>query len=617
MRYGKPGLKQPVILLFIVAIALHCSYVYGLFYLDSAGINHRLVAALDHPDDFANADWDDLVYIPRMNAVAAGLAFADPWTSHNDAHAGWGAFGLVPPIIGGTFIHIFGNYFLAMAMWALLNFSLIALVTLHIFRAPPLSFSSQTSLIATFVFMSFMWLGSWPLWSYDPALLFSIFVEGNSVSSEASIEAGLFTYVFYIGFVAAYFRYAGAPSGRNAIVVGLAGGFLSYVYFFHFIFAMAMLAGYGLWALLWRARSELRTATIAVGTAIAVTVPFLINAWIFTTTVAPEWYAERLSYSAGRSPFQDYVWLANFGAPLIIGILYWALRRPDRTKSFVIRMWAVIAVAYVLVLHVRVALGYMQAPDHFWRQSLGIPATLWCIVAVFDFARAHLSARPRLWSVARQLVWLVAILLPVLILGRTTARAYIHAGEKPAAERLTDSQRTLLRDLECMAPLMKPGAGFLSGEPVINYHAMANLKVRPFAALGLSSLSVETLTTRYLVAEHLVGKGPARFPVTERGPGYVHATDAELYLYINLFRNTRVSDALRDRLAGLYLNWNPGRIDWSAQQAALASVKTVFVRHSDIATALPRLNRHFMLDAVTACAAGNVFQVTVKPSQPG
>lgn len=602
---------------FIVAMALHGSFTYSNAYLGSTSIDHRLIAALDSTGDFANTEWDDLVYIPRMNDAARGHIFSDPWNSHNLAYAGWGPFGLIPPIIGGTFIYVFGNYFAAMTAWSVVNFSLIALLLMWIFQGGPVRFTTQTSILTTFAVMSFFWLGSWPLHSFSLELLISIFMKGNSVSSDASIEAGLFTYLFYVIFIAAYFRYITASSNRTAVLTGIAAGFLSYVYFFHFVFAMAMLVSTWFIAALSRNRSGARSAIIAVVTGLIFTVPYLINTWVFNASVAPIWYPERLSFSPGRSPFGDYIWFVNLATILIVGFFYLAFRSANDTKSTMVRIWLAIALAYVLVLHTRVLLGYMQAPDHFWRQSLGIPATIWCVAAIADLVRGRMEIRHRVLRRGSQFICILAVLLPALIVARTAAKAYVHMEVRPTSQRLTDNQTALLRKMDCIASLLNAGEGFLNDEPALNYHVAANLKAKPFMALGLSPMTVEALTKRYLLSSHLVGKDAIPYPESPpRTKGYIHAIDPHLYLYINLFQNASMSDDVKDDVKSLYRNWNPRTLDWASWQPALASVKTVFVDRKNLTAAMPRLRRVFILEQTNRCAEGTAFRVTAKAQRP-
>ncbi|MFC1516106.1 hypothetical protein ACFL7E_05035, partial [Thermodesulfobacteriota bacterium] len=159
----RPEIKKWVFPLFIVAMTLCISATIFMTYLASSTIGYNVLSALETQKDFANFGWDDFCYIPRMNAVANGHLFSDPWNSHNPDYWGWGTFGLLPALVGGFFIYLFDHFFLAMSMWGLVNFPLIILIIYFIFRSSPINCSSATSILCTFLLMNQLWFASQPL----------------------------------------------------------------------------------------------------------------------------------------------------------------------------------------------------------------------------------------------------------------------------------------------------------------------------------------------------------------------------------------------------------------------------------------------------------------------
>lgn len=605
--------------LFLIVMALNGSFPLFNAYFSTSSIDHRLISVMDDSRDDArgasNVGWDELSYIPRLNSAALGRFFADPWNSHNESYVGWGAFGLLPPILAGAFISVFEHHYLSLGIWALCNFFLLALVFVRLFTAAPLVFSQSASVLMTFIVMSFLWLASWPLKWFNVDLVISIFLRGDFVSAETDIEAGLLTYLFYALFLMSYWHFVASPCRRRALVMGAAAGLLTYVYFFHFIFAFGMIAAHLAVSAYSRDTRSSRLGLVALGAGLILAAPYLINSYVFANETASALYQERLSYSAGRNPIPDYRWFVNFALPFAVGLSYLWLRPASEIKTVIVRTWVVIALAYALVLNVRVVLGYMQAEDHFWRQSLGMPATLWCVAAAADLARSRLGEL----GLGRQLVIVIALALPVLVLARTAAKAVKHFVPTDTDIQLTSGQKAILGKVECMEKVLRPGEGFLTDEPALNYHVMANLKGIPFMAMGLSPVTVEELTTRYLLSSYLLGKDGVMYPPAGRAGGYVHTVDPHLYLYVNLFQDPAANPEAEERVRNLYRAWKPEKLQWNEWWDALASVKAVYVPEDRMDLATTRLERVFAVERTEPCAMGNAFRLARKfgdPEQP-
>ncbi len=615
---GKQGLSPapvapPFWLVPLLVLALSLSTAIGLFrpYYASAAIGHRAVAGLESSKDFANLRFDDLTYIPRMNAVAAGFAFSDPWTSYNPHFRGWGPFGLIPPLLGGALFYLCNNLFLAMTVWGLINYVLMALLIYGIFRSPPLNFTWPASICLTYLLFNGLWFAALPL--QQLSLYWHLLIDGIGSSpgfvqpmAMDRIEAGLFTYLFYFIFLAVYWRFWSRPSRVGAIWMGCAAGLLTYVYFFHYIFAFSLLFSHLLWAAVRRRFEEARWLGVALAVGIMVAVPYLINNTLFLDAT----YYQRLDYMAGRWPVDDYRYLANFAFPGIFGIIYLALRPPAPLKTILVGVWVNLGLAYFLVLNLRLLLGFSQAADHFWRYSLGIPASLWCLAAAADLLRSRLGA----WSGPGRALKLAALLLPWFILART---AFALAGlfhEPDVSQRLSPAQHHLLKKLDALDQILISGEGFLTDDPALNYHIMANLKgARPFLPPGLSPLSLEDITQRYLVTHYLLGgekvSYPAPIPPEKRGENYLEQTDLNLYLYLKQFRPPYGDRRPEAKIKELYREWPP---PWAAEhdmQEALSTVRAVYVEAAQASGARERLSRWFLIEREVPVSGGWTFRV--------
>lgn len=132
--------------LFVVVVALHLSGPLWLSYFKANLTNGFAIARVDKTNDSRIITWDDFAYIPRINAVANGEIFSDPWNSSNTNWRGWGAFGLVPAVLGGAFKYMAGgNHFLALSIWSVVNFIVMSTLVYLTFRRGIFAFSRVIS----------------------------------------------------------------------------------------------------------------------------------------------------------------------------------------------------------------------------------------------------------------------------------------------------------------------------------------------------------------------------------------------------------------------------------------------------------------------------------------
>ncbi|MFC1516845.1 hypothetical protein ACFL7E_08850 [Thermodesulfobacteriota bacterium] len=339
-------------------------------------------------------------------------------------------------------------------------------------------------------------------------------------------------------------------------------------------------------------------------------VPFFINTLGFLEGSALIFYQQRLDYSPGRLPLNDYHWLINFIIPLIVAGIYSKYRQPSPNKSVFIQSFAILGFSYVGVLHVRVLLGFIQAPDHFWRLSLGIPASLWCLAAIADLIRSRFKSH----QLNSRVLCLMATALPFLLLART-AMEFVNFSELPDRNTLISAeQKQMIDKLQSFSEVLNPGEGFLTSEPELNYHVMANMKSKPYMAMGLSAVNIRTLSKRYLMSTYLTGKENTQFPskIDRTDSTYIHAKDLNLYLYINLFTHSWSDQKLLKREENYFRNWRPETIDWSEHQSELRSVKAIYVNRPEVEMALPRINKIFDIVDSTNSATGVIYRVEIK-----
>jgi hypothetical protein len=592
-----------LVYLLVASLALSFARGYIQDFVDSRSIGGRLICSLSSPkDDFANIEWDQLCYIPRMNAASLGQAFADPWNSHNPAFTGWGSFGLFPALAGGLFVRLFDNFFLAMASWSLVNFTLIAVLLYRIFRSPPFRLQRHAAMLAMCFLMHFPWFSVQP-----PALhLLSVFpLFGSFIHSQTDIEAGLFTHLPFVLFLFLYWRFAAQPTRSSAVMLGAGTGFLTYVYYFHYIFAFAMVLAYVIVKTVSRKSHEALLGCLAMLAGLISATPFLINNALSAAANIANEYIERLAYEAGRIPLADYRWLGVLWLPAVIAILLW--RRRESPGVMLENFW-VLALAFWGVLSLRLIMGFGVATDHYWRQSLGIPATLWSAGVV-----ASLIASRRWRQSISRLVHYGVILLPLLIFVRTGAAMVVHFQRPSPGIAISAEQQRVLEAVECLDFENLEGKGFMSTDIALNYLAMVNLKSLPFVPMGLSPTSLEAISNRYLMALYLTGGDMPHFNKADRtAPAYIHAQDPELYLYINLLQNLSTEE--RDQtFRAMYEAWNSETFDWASRSAELASVRIVYVDSDRATEAESRLGRFYNVESRRQCGAGgSVIQVSAK-----
>jgi hypothetical protein len=175
-------------------------------------------------------------------------------------------------------------------------------------------------------------------------------------------------------------------------------------------------------------------------------------------------------------------------------------------------------------------------------------------------------------------------------------------------------QLEIIEKLDCMEPTLRPGEGFLTVDPALNYHTAANLKGLPFMAMALSTIGADELSRRYLISAYLTGRNNMPYPpfLDQRSPAYIRETDLHRYLYLNLFRYPWSDLNLEKQIKKLYLNWDPEHIDWNLWADALSTVRVLYVENEYFELAVKRLEKHFAIEKINSCKHGKAIRVKFK-----
>jgi hypothetical protein len=209
---------------------------------------------------------------------------------------------------------------------------------------------------------------------------------------------------------------------------------------------------------------------------------------------------------------------------------------------------------------------------------------------------------------------MAAIALPLLLLVRSGAAMAFHLYKTDPQIAMTEDQKNALQVIDCVAETIRPGEGFLSEKPEWNYLVSANLKARPFVPMGLSPVSLEEITERYLIASYLTASDRKfESPIAESDDPLVHARDEQLYLYINLFRHKDGKEQ-HQRVQNQLMSWDPMHYDWAAKMDALRSVSSIYVERSNLDLAQMRLSRFYEIERSVECSEGTALRVNLRAS---
>lgn len=465
------------------------------------------VSALQADDPYATIDWDDFVYQPRAIAVAEGWGAIDPWIHHDQTPPTWGAIPPLPATIFGLLIRAAGEIHLALYLASIASVVLIGAMVGVTLTRPPLGLSPPAALLGAIVFVKMPWLAVKAQQMYPPgkfvADTIGPFTLGRPLDALTTVEAGLFTYAFYVLFIVLFWRAVFRPGRAAFVAAGAAAGLLVYVYFYHYIFAFALIAS---WMLLSAFRREWRTArlaALALATGLACAVPHFVNMAIASSWFDLAAYVGRLGLEPGRFVAGNLKYLAALAIPLAVAGIYARRTAPSHERSTTLWLLAALVLAYIGVLNLRIVLGFDVQSDHYWRQSLGLPATFWVIAAGAVLLR-RTSRTPRLA--------LAAVIATGLVFSNVSWLSGRTHPEPPSAEQLLMADRMAL-----IVELAGPGDVVLVPDVPSMYHASVNARVRPFVPFVHALIDQREIIRRYFIGQCLTGAA-LRLPIRTEVP---------------------------------------------------------------------------------------------------
>lgn len=601
-----------VVFLFLLIMAAHLSGLLWIKCYQTILTDGWIIGRVDHFTNLRMINWDDMIYIPKINAFANGDLFTDPWNAINKDWIGWGTFSLVAPAIGGILKNIFGeNHFFSLSIWGMFNFFSMGAILYVFFRKGLFRFSRIISVFSVFIFLSYPWLGAMELW--EPQNFIRSVVFGEVMCALTRIECGLFTYLFYVAFLWIYWRWIEKTTSKNSVYLGGAVALLSYVYTFHFMFAFLLVATRGLLFLYLRNWQKVKMVLLFGFVTTMVMIPFLVNSYFFNNAFSGNLFMERLDYSVGRIPsLEEYGYLRNLLLPICLGGIYFFVGQRSKNKKILLTELLILTLAFVFLLHIRVVFGFMQATDHFWRYSLALPSTLWCVLVLADMSRL-LTTRVKF---LRIFLGCIALFLPILIVGRAYFYTYspsrVQNDMAQWVGKMSSGQKQVLNLMNSLTGVVKSGDGFVSTEVDVSYHIMINFGARPFAANGISPLSPEKLTERYLAANYLSGIDSTEVVLTRmnrKKGGFFPEHDKQVYLYVNLIHHDHLPQYRKEHIASMYQEDYKKFYDSAKKAGDLDGVRFVIVDKNNLKKARKRILSCFVIDKELTVEEWVVFKV--------
>ena len=470
------------------------------------------VAALQAHEEYATIEWDDFVYYPRAIAVARGWWPIDPWVYHDGPMSTWGIIPPLPAVMFGLLLRATGDIDTALYIASVLSTLLIGLVVALFLEGPPVRLSRPAALLAAIVFVKMPWLAVkaqqlLPLWGFVRETV-SPFVLGRPLDAFTTVEAGLFTYVFYTVFIVLFWRAVYTHRLRAFVLAGAAAGLLIYVYFYHYIYAFALLASWMVLALVRRDWRDARLAAYAVAAGMACTIPHFVNLLRASSYLNVPEYINRLGVEPGRFVFGNLRYLASLAIPIALGLVYWQKAALSPMRSGVLRiLWAMV-IAYLGVQNLRLVLSFDVQSDHYWRQSLALPATLWVIVVCAELGRAASVAGAR----ARRRNRMARVALAAVIAGGIVVANISWLSGRARPESPSPAQLEMVERMTLVTSLSAPGDVVLTTDVPTAYHASVNGSVRPFVPFVHALIGQTEIIRRYFIGQYLTGVEPMRLP---------------------------------------------------------------------------------------------------------
>ncbi|HKY22409.1 MAG TPA: hypothetical protein VJM31_14435 [Vicinamibacterales bacterium] len=504
-----------------VTTLLLVGHTLGIGYLESredrARVGGAYIAALESHEAYATIEWDEFVYVPRAIAVAEGWWPIDPWIHHETSMPTWGIIPPLPAVLFGALIRALNDVHAALYVATLLTTVGLGVFVIGFLRSAPLNLSFASAILSAVVFVKMPWMGvkaqqmlSWETFVRETL---NPFLVGRPLDGLTTIEAGLFTYLPYTVFIVAFWRAAYRRTLRAYLIAGATAGVLVYVYYYHYIYAFALMSCWIVAAAAVRDWRDVRLGAHALGMGLACAIPHFANLLRLSSLIDLPAYVGRLGIEPGRFGFANLKYVAALAIPLLVGAAYVRVISERKVESLTLRMLGAMVLAYVGVLNLRVVLGFDVQSDHYWRQSLGLPATIWVIVALVTILRGSVPCY-RLQSVARVLKLTLALLV---LFGVVTSNGlWLVAAGRPSVP--SPAQLALEEQIRLVQRLASPGDVLLTTDVVLTYHAAVNARVRPFVPFVHALVGEQDILTRFFTAQYFTGLEPQRMPIRTNLP---------------------------------------------------------------------------------------------------
>lgn len=461
------------------------------------------VSALQADDGYATLDWDDFVYYPRAIAVAERWAPPiDPWVYHEQSLPTWGAIPPIPASAFGLLLRATGDIHTSLYVASVLATLLIGSMIMMLLRSRPFDLAPSSALLGAIVFVKMPWLAVKaqqlvPPWRFVRETI-SPFVLGRPLDALTTVEAGLFTYAFYVLFLVCFWRAAYRRNARAFVVAGAAAGVLVYVYFYHYIYAFALIASWIVVAVVRRRWRDARHAALCLAAGLICTVPHFVNLARGASAFDAVEYFSRLGVEPGRFVFGNLRYFAALIIPLGLAAVYVRRAAPSERRETTLLLMAAMVLAYAGAQNLRVVLGFDVQSDHYWRQSLALPATLWVIFVCAELLRGVSGiAKPALAAI---------IGIGFVFSNGSWLSARTHPEPPSPAQSLMAERMALLVNVA------ERGDVVLVPDVTTAYHASVNARVRPFVPFVHALVSRAEIVRRYFLGQCLTGTTPFRMP---------------------------------------------------------------------------------------------------------
>ena len=591
--------------IFSVFLFLILGHTFGSHYLELWGrrqlVGGLLISALSSSDGYATIDWDELVYFPRALAVAQGHSPLDPWVDHEIPKMGWGPFPPFAPLVFGTLTRLVGDLHIALYLAVVASTVLQGWILTLFFQGPPLQLGFWGAFVASVWFIKFPWFAvrffEFPSFTLANDYSLKAFIEGSPRDAFLDVEAGLFTYFPYLAFLLLFWLLVN--ESKHAVLTGILAGSLTYVYFYHQVFAFLLISAAAVMSFLEDGWNKCKPYLVALIFGLLFAIPHYVQLWQLSRNVDLFEYIQRLGYEDGRFSIQNLVYLWYLPGLLLVGAVYGIVRRPGPHKLLCLRVLGMIVVSYVIVLNLRVVLGFDMNSDHYWRQSLGLPATLWMIVATGDLLKDLVNRNTLLKSgmqVAMGVLGIAVVAIAIKKHWGTWDPGYYENNALYLREYVSDTQKDMVGRMQLLKTVLHSGEVLLVSDPATAYHAVTNLQARLFVPSGMSVLSNREILERYFVAQYFSGSPDIRGPRDlgkPRIPGkFIHAAGEHLFLFVNYSAKEQGDYTLGDELVEMIRGASIEEAE-KIYKRRIWRVDIILGHQSERGVALERIRKYF------------------------